>query len=105
MDITIRPGKLAGTVRAIPSKSQAHRMLICATFADRGTVLRCPETNRDIEATAQCLNALGAKVTWTTEGFAVEPLAALPTRAALPCQDSGSCCRWPVLWAATPLFI
>ena len=94
MDITIRPGKLAGTVQAIPSKSQAHRMLICATFADRGTMLRCPETNRDIEATAQCLNALGAKVTRTTEGFAVKPLAALPTRAALPCQDSGSTLRF-----------
>lgn len=94
MDITIRPGKLAGTVHAIPSKSQAHRMLICAAFADRGTVLRCPETNRDIEATAQCLNALGAKVTRATEGFAVEPLAALPTRAVLPCQDSGSTLRF-----------
>ena len=34
MDITIFPGKLSGTVRAIPSKSQAHRLLICAAFAD-----------------------------------------------------------------------
>ena len=94
MDITIRPGKLAGTVRAIPSKSQAHRLLICAAFADRGTVLRCPETNRDIEATAQCLNALGAKVTRRPEGFEVAPVAALPTWAALPCQDSGSTLRF-----------
>lgn len=94
MDITIRPGKLAGTVRAIPSKSQAHRMLICAAFADRGTVLRCPETNRDIEATAQCLNALGAKVTRRPEGFEVAPVAVPPARAALPCQDSGSTLRF-----------
>ena len=94
MDITIRPGKLAGTVRAIPSKSQAHRMLICAAFADRGTALRCPETNRDIDATAQCLNALGAEITRTTEGFRVKPVAALPAQAALPCQDSGSTLRF-----------
>lgn len=94
MDITIRPGKLAGTVRAIPSKSQAHRMLICAAFAHRGTALRCPETNRDIDATVQCLNALGAKITRTPEGFEVAPVAAPPAQAALPCQDSGSTLRF-----------
>ena len=94
MDITIRPGKLAGTVRAIPSKSQAHRMLICAAFADRKTVLRCPETNRDIDATVQCLNALGAKITRTPEGFEVAPVAVPPARAALSCQDSGSTLRF-----------
>lgn len=54
MDITIFPGKLSGTVAAIPSKSQAHRLLICAAFADGPTTLICPETNRDIEATADC---------------------------------------------------
>ena len=94
MDITIRPGKLAGTVRAIPSKSQAHRMLICAAFAHRGTALRCPETNRDIDATVQCLNALGAKITRRPEGFEVAPVAAPPAQAALPCQDSGSTLRF-----------
>ena len=62
MDITIFPGKLSGTVRAIPSKSQAHRLLICAAFADRETRLYCPDTNRDIEATADCLRALGAEI-------------------------------------------
>ena len=60
MDITIHPGKLSGTVNVIPSKSQAHRYLICAAFADHPTQLVCPETNRDIEATVDCLNALGA---------------------------------------------
>ena len=94
MDITIRPEKLAGTVRAIPSKSQAHRMLICAAFADRKTVLRCPETNRDIDATVQCLNALGAKITRTPEGFEVAPVAVPPAQAALSCQDSGSTLRF-----------
>lgn len=48
MDLTIFPGKLSGTVTAIPSKSQAHRLLICAAFADAPTELQCPETNRDI---------------------------------------------------------
>ena len=51
MDITIQPGKLCGTVAAIPSKSQAHRLLICAALADKETTLLCPQTNQDIEVT------------------------------------------------------
>ena len=94
MDITITPKKLSGTVTAIPSKSQAHRMLICAAFADRDTFLSCPETNRDINATAQCLNALGAEITRTNEGFSVKPVRNIPKTALLPCRDSGSTLRF-----------
>ncbi len=94
MDITITPKKLSGTVTAIPSKSQAHRMLICAAFADRETVLACPETNRDIDATVQCLNALGADIARTEDGFAVSPVREVPKQALLPCQDSGSTLRF-----------
>ena len=94
MDITITPGKLHGTVTAIPSKSQAHRMLICAAFADKGTILHCPESNRDIDATAQCLNALGAEITRLPDGFSVKPVQVIPESAVLPCQDSGSTLRF-----------
>ena len=65
MDVTIQPGLLSGDIQAIPSKSQAHRLLICAAFADNDTTLICPDTNRDIEATVSCLNALGAKISRT----------------------------------------
>ena len=34
MNITIHPKKLRGTVKVIPSKSQAHRYLICAALSD-----------------------------------------------------------------------
>ena len=94
MDITITPGKLHGTVTAIPSKSQAHRMLICAAFADKETILHCPESNRDIDATAQCLNALGAEITRLPDGFSVKPVQEIPESAVLPCQDSGSTLRF-----------
>ena len=62
MDITIQPRVLRGEITAIPSKSQAHRLLICAAFADGETKLLCPQTNQDIEATADCLRALGAEI-------------------------------------------
>lgn len=94
MDITIFPGKLTGTVHAIPSKSQAHRLLICAAFADGPTSLFCPETNRDIEATAGCLRALGAGVRRTETGYDVSPVCSHPKEAALNCRDSGSTLRF-----------
>ena len=94
MDITITPKKLSGTVTAIPSKSQAHRLLICAAFAHAPTVLRCPETNRDMDATAGCLNALGADIRRTETGYFVKPIQALPESALLNCQDSGSTLRF-----------
>lgn len=94
MDITISPGRLSGTVAAIPSKSMAHRYLICAAFADRETVLVCPDTNRDIEATAACLNALGAGIRRTPTGYTVTPVATVPDTAELNCRESGSTLRF-----------
>lgn len=94
MDISITPGILSGAVSIIPSKSQAHRMLICAAFADKPTTLICPETNRDIEATANCLNALGAEVLRDRFGYCVVPAKEIPAKAELPCRDSGSTLRF-----------
>lgn len=94
MDITIFPGRLQGTAAAIPSKSQAHRLLICAAFSKEQTVLHCPDTNRDIEATADCLRALGAKILRTEDGYTVIPRKQLPEKALLNCCESGSTLRF-----------
>lgn len=94
MDITIAPGKLRGILQAIPSKSQAHRLLICAAFSDAETILLCPETNQDIEATVQCLNALGAEITRLTNGYRIIPVSRIPDKAILDCRESGSTLRF-----------
>ena len=94
MDITIQPGTLSGTVAAIPSKSQAHRLLICAAFADQETTLICPDTNRDMDATADCLCALGADIRRTETGYTVIPIRTVPETATLNCCESGSTLRF-----------
>ena len=94
MDITINPGRLSGTITAIPSKSQAHRLLICAAFADIPTSLICPDTNRDIEATADCLRSLGAGITRTECGYSIDPITEIPETAVLDCYESGSTLRF-----------
>lgn len=94
MDITISPRRLRGDLTVIPSKSQAHRLLICAAFSDKPTLLQCAETNRDIEATADCLTALGAKILRTDSGYTVFPVKAVPEQAELHCRESGSTLRF-----------
>ena len=94
MDLTIYPGKLTGEIQVIPSKSQAHRYLICAAFADNPTRLHCADTNRDIEATADCLRALGAEIIRTDYGYTVFPITTVPKTAELNCCESGSTLRF-----------
>lgn len=94
MDITISPRPLKGEITIIPSKSQAHRLLICAAFSDNPTELLCPDTNRDIEATADCLRALGCTVTRADSGYSVVPIRKLPETAVLNCCESGSTLRF-----------
>ena len=94
MDITITPTKLCGSIRAIASKSQAHRLLICAAFSDKKTVLFCPETNRDIEATADCLRSLGATIHRAANEYIVHPISHISNKATLRCGESGSTLRF-----------
>ena len=94
MDIVINPKKLQGEVKAIPSKSQAHRLLICAAFSASPTRLICQQTNADIEATAQCLRALGADISRKDWGYEISPISAIPQTAVLDCGESGSTLRF-----------
>ena len=94
MDITIQPHSLRGDLTIIPSKSLAHRYLICAAFADGPTQLLCSQTNRDIEATADCLRALGATIIRTDSGYCILPCNIPPQKATLNCGESGSTLRF-----------
>ena len=94
MDITIHPRLLAGSIRAIPSKSQAHRFLILAAFSDGPSEIICSQRNADLEATAASLRALGADVRYQDGRYRVVPVRELPARAELPCGESGSTLRF-----------
>lgn len=94
MDLTITPRLLRGEITAIPSKSMAHRMLICAAFSQEQTNLICPTTNQDIEATAQCLEALGICIERRRWEYHVSPVNRIPEMAVLNCHESGSTLRF-----------
>lgn len=59
MNIRITPGPLEGTVTPPPSKSQAHRVLIAAALSGGFSVLKNLAQSQDIQATTDCLGAMG----------------------------------------------
>lgn len=96
MTVTIQPGAAQGTLAAIPSKSAAHRLLLCAALADRPTRVVCPQSSQDIDATLRCLKGLGAQITKREDGYDVTPLDRdRPAQGAvLDCGESGSTLRF-----------
>ncbi len=96
MNVTIQPGHAVGTVAAPPSKSMAHRLLICAGLSNGVSRISGIDMNEDIAATIDCLTALGAVC--TVEGDTVTVRGADPRVAApkktLCCRESGSTLRF-----------
>lgn len=96
MDVSITPHDLFGTVEAIPSKSCAHRTLICASFANGTTNITCPYISDDILVTVECLKALGTTIARTKQGFRVVPAKGQnrPQSVKLNCKESGTTLRF-----------
>jgi len=89
MNVTITPSALGGEIAAIPSKSVAHRALICAALADKPTKILNLFPSSDIMATTECIKALGAKF----EKDTVYPIKKTES-AVLDCNESGSTFRF-----------
>ena len=94
MNVKIIPAPLKGELAAIASKSDAHRLLICAAFADRETEIGLAAASRDIEATAGCLRTLSAKIERTEKGLRVTPVQEAVPNPVLDCGESGSTLRF-----------
>ena len=99
MTRTVAPGPRTGAVQIPASKSQAHRMLICAALSKAPSRLVLDGFSADIEATMQCLEALGAQLTQETAGLLIAPIGTLPANAKLDVGESGSTLRFMI-----PLF-
>lgn len=67
MDIRIFPGRLSGVVKAPPSKSLAHRAIICAALADGVSRIHGISGSKDMDATIGCMQALGTHIERDTE--------------------------------------
>ncbi len=101
MTAKLNPAKLSGNAVAIPSKSMAHRLLICAALSEGTTTLKCPETSEDIEATVACLRAMGSRVLRIGDSFLVPKIkAGACDLIKFNCNESGTTLRFMMCIAA-----
>lgn len=96
MNITIKPSVASGEIKVPPSKSCAHRLLICAALTKGKSVIENIGTNDDINATISCLKELGAKI--EIDGnkavvYGIENICKKET-VNLFCNESGSTLRF-----------
>lgn len=94
MDMVCCPAALKGSVEAPPSKSASHRAVICAALAKGETVLANISFSQDIEATLNCVQALGAQVKRGDGWVKILGIRQVPAQAVLPCGESGSTLRF-----------
>ncbi len=95
MIVKIEKSKAQGKVSAPPSKSMAHRALICGALSKESGIYNLA-ASEDIKATLGCLKALGAKIDETDGGIkigALDPFN-VPENAELFCGESGSTLRF-----------
>ena len=95
MNITLNKPQPHGRICAIPSKSYAHRMLICAALSENGnTVLDCPALSRDITSTVDCLRVMGSLIERVGSKYIINPIRFGEKESSLPCSESGSTLRF-----------
>lgn len=101
MNITIEPSRLEGAITPPPSKSQAHRLILCAALAGEESAITNVDLSQDILATLRCAEALGAS--WSLAGDTLrlagcgDPGPFLHGGRPLPrfdCGESGSTLRF-----------
>ena len=73
MEMRCTPAILSGKIKAISSKSHAHRVLICSALANEPTKINCNVLSKDITATLECLKMLGADIKTEENTILVNP--------------------------------
>ena len=95
MRVQIEPSVAKGNVSAPPSKSMAHRALICAALSD-GASIDNVAYSKDISATLDCLLKMGAQVKQENDIVKIGGLDPfhIPEETRLYCNESGSTLRF-----------
>lgn len=94
MTVTIEKGISKGSICAPPSKSIAHRNLICGGLSGE-SVISGVAYSQDILATIDCLKALGAKVNIKDTTVNIGGIDFCNMKSAvLNCRESGSTLRF-----------
>lgn len=100
MNVQIFPASLHGKVCAPPSKSIAHRALICAALARGKSTVSPVDLSKDMEATIGALKAMGASIIRKENEVTVTGIDTPPRQTKIDCMESGSTLRFLIPIAA-----
>jgi 3-phosphoshikimate 1-carboxyvinyltransferase len=95
-DIKIEPKKLTGEVTVPPSKSMAHRAVICAGLANGRSVIKNIQLSDDIRATIEGMRAFGAIILQEKDTLIIDGVGSSAERRSheIDCNESGSTLRF-----------
>lgn len=96
MQIEIKPSLARGSIKAPPSKSMAHRLLICAGLCQEKSEIVGVAPSEDVLATLDCLRAIGAELRYENNTVyirGVDPHV-MTVGGVLPCRECGSTLRF-----------
>lgn len=99
-DLKIIPSKLKGSVKIPPSKSMAHRAIICAALSDGICRIDNIDYSDDIIATINAMNSLGATIEKHDDYIEVvgiyKNINKIKENRIIDCNESGSTLRFLV---------
>ncbi|MBQ9544748.1 MAG: 3-phosphoshikimate 1-carboxyvinyltransferase [Clostridia bacterium] len=101
MKIRVSPSRLSGEAKAPPSKSAAHRLLICAGLAKGESKIKNVAFSNDVLATLDCLKAIGAGITVSGDFVKIAGAEEVSPLSPLRCRESGSTLRFFIPIALT----
>ena len=98
MDATVSRSRVAGTVRAPPSKSYTHRAVLAAGYGAGETLVRSPLRSADTRRTMAAVEAMGGRVTdaeTDADAVRIEGFGGRPETPGdvLDCGNSGTTTR------------
>ena len=85
-----------GIVMAPPSKSYAHRILICAALSNEEVEISNIELSNDVAATLNCLRVLGTSYEYDLENKCIKLFKSTPLNEELKSLESGSTLRFMI---------
>lgn len=96
MNVTIEKCTLKGEIYAPPSKSMAHRLLICAGLSEGESEIKNIAFSEDILATLDCLEALGADIKKSETAVKIKGVSPKKIKDGkiFPARESGSTLRF-----------
>lgn len=96
MKAVIKPSTAKGSVKVPPSKSMAHRHIICAALSEGVSNITNVDFSEDILATLDCIASLGAQVVKKETSVSITGVSidSINKQVDFYCRESGSTMRF-----------